>query len=148
MTQRDLNSYFCRGKPNPKIVKNFAGYLGTYAKDIFQEGTEELLQEFSNVAIDNAFGKAVNENFGQLSELTWQSASNAFIIGALVSAGHAAVDVVSEIVNTSPLTIVDDKGNTTKLSRLQSVVYGYNLKTYILSNASAILVLASLTDWL
>lgn len=134
------------GKPNPKIVKNFAGYLGTYAKDILQEGTEELLQEFSNIAIDNAFGKAVNENFAQLSELTFQTAANAFIIGALVSAGHAGVNVVSDIVGASPLTVADGEGNTTQLSRLQSVVYGYNLKTYSQSVKDASTKMADALD--
>ena len=63
-------------------------------KDAGQEGLEEVLQETSSFFVDRAFSIVANENFGEITNLTWQSLMDSFIIGAIVSIGGSAFDIL------------------------------------------------------
>ena len=63
-------------------------------KDAGQEGLEEVLQDTSTFLVDQGFMRFVNHNFGEVSDLTFQSLMDAFIIGSIVSIGGSAVNVL------------------------------------------------------
>lgn len=81
---------FGRRAGNRMFGKTFTKQgLVRMAKDAIQEGTEEVLQDFSSYYVDQTMS-LVNRNFGKLSELSLQSIWDAFAIGAIASiAGNA-----------------------------------------------------------
>lgn len=81
---------FGRRAGNRMFGKTFTKQgLVRMAKDAIQEGTEEVLQDFSSYYVDQTLS-LVNRNFGKLSELSLQSIWDAFAIGAIASiAGNA-----------------------------------------------------------
>lgn len=94
---------FGRQAGNRMFGKTFVKQgLVRIGKDALQEGTEEVLQDFSSYYVDQTMS-LINRNFGKLSELSLQSIWDAFAIGAIASiAGNAK-------------TFLRNKSNLTKL---------------------------------
>ena len=95
-------------------------------KDAHQEGLEEVLQDTSTFLVDRAFMTLINENFGELTDLTPQSIMDAYIIGALISVGGSAVNILGV------------KGKDTKAAgftgvgkKLKYYEYGLNMKSFL-----------------
>lgn len=63
--------------------------------DFVQEGLEEVFQDTSDFLVDKAFGLLIDENFGKLTNLTWQSLVDSFIIGGLASFAGSAMQIVT-----------------------------------------------------
>ena len=119
------------GKASPK-AKNFAQILGGHALDMVQEGTEEVLQEFSGIALDNLFGLFADDNFAELSECSWQTIGDAFVIGALVSGGYSAVSTTLGVATTPATKILDENGNVVeRRGKIANYVRGYNMQSFI-----------------
>lgn len=61
------------------------------AKDFLQEGLEEVLQDTSDFLVDRAYMDLIDENFGDVTDITFQGLMDSFIIGGIASfAGNAA----------------------------------------------------------
>lgn len=72
------------------------------AKEFVQEGLEEVLQDTSDFFVDQAFSKLISQNFGELTQLTWQSLADSFILGGLASfAGSAMKIAMTKRVSTT-----------------------------------------------
>lgn len=87
--------------------------LGNLLKSGVNEGVEEMLQQYSNVLVDQFFSLA-DQNFGQLTDWNLQTMADAFVLGAI--GGFAASGI--EIAFTSKQNV-----NGTKLGKLQSWQY-------------------------
>lgn len=97
------------------------------AKDAFQEGLEEVLQDGSGMFIDYLYGDeysqrgkdgATLENFGQ-----------AFIIGAATSIAIGGFSNLTVAAKTETMTTVGTDGLTYQLGKFQSMVYKEALAT-------------------
>lgn len=87
------------------------------AKDAIQEGTEEVLQDFSSYYVDQTMS-LVNRNFGKLSELSLQSIWDAFAIGAIASiAGNAKTFLRNKSNLTELGAFVRDKNGKIKTDK-------------------------------
>lgn len=105
------------------LKKNkYLSYFGNIGFDMLQEGTEEVLQELSDVSIDNVYGAFVNDKYGELSEFSWQNLTDAFTISTLVSAGHAAVSTGYGTLATPGRIIKDADGNIKTLNKFSAYV--------------------------
>ena len=76
--------------------------------DFVQEGFEEVFQDTSSFLVDRAFSVVIDENFGEITELTWQSLMDTFVIGGLTSVAGSAAHI---------LTAKNVKGVTPKRDR-------------------------------
>lgn len=123
----------------PSGIKNITtkSVLSQFAKDFIQEGSEELLQDFSGYLIDQFFA-IKQEEFGD-SEWTFQTMFDAFIIGGLTTISFNAANIIStERVVLSDVSydkddnlIKNKKGENvpTKLSKGKSWLYKQNISS-------------------
>ena len=95
-------------------------------KDAHQEGLEEVLQDTSSFFVDRAFMVLIDENFGELTELTAQSIMDAYILGAVISIGGSAVSLVS--TSRKEAKEAGFKGVGKKLAYYE---YGVNLRSFV-----------------
>lgn len=115
-------------------------------KDAIQEGTEEYLQDFSSYMVDRVFGLWA-EDYKLASEWNMQVATDAFVMGALMSLAGSSFKIFATkridtgIAKTSRKTgevVYDKKGEikTKKLGKLASYEYYTNIDklTYDMSN--------------
>lgn len=65
-----------------KLGINARGGLARIGLEFVNEGVEEMLQQFSNVLVDDFFG-IFEQNFGQLSDWNFQTMFDAFILGGI-----------------------------------------------------------------
>ena len=135
--------------------------LKRFFGDALQEGLEELLQEFTDNIVNDTYEYLVQENFGDLSELTLEGVALSFLAGAIMSMGSNTIEILStgkittdEILKGSDIPknnfdvkkgqvpvlnnegIVVDKNTGEqikykKLSKIASWNYNMNLRTYI-----------------
>ena len=119
------------GKSVGKSLTSSAGkrILG----DFVQEGLEEVFQDTSDFLVDKAFGLLIDENFGKLTNLTWQSLVDSFIIGGLSSFAGSAMQIVTTKRVQTANTKVDRDGNIklSKLNKLASWEYGLNMQSFM-----------------
>lgn len=119
------------GKSTGKSLTTSAGkrILG----DFVQEGLEEVFQDTSDFLVDQAFGLLIDENFGKLTNLTWQSLIDSFIIGGLASFAGSAMQIVTTKRVQTANTKVDRDGNIklSKLNKLASWEYGLNMQSFM-----------------
>ena len=95
-------------------------------KDAAQEGFEEVLQEISGFLTDALF-TVRNENFSEISDLTFQSLLDAFIIGSIVSFGGSALGVLK----SSSKSVTADTSKSTLGRKIAAYEYKYNLKSFV-----------------
>lgn len=109
---------FGRQAGNRMFGKTFTKQgLVRMAKDAIQEGTEEVLQDFSSYYVDQTMS-LVNRNFGKLSELSLQSIWDAFAIGAIASlAGNAKTFLRNKSNLTALGAFVKDKDGKIKTDK-------------------------------
>lgn len=119
------------GKSVGKSLTSSAGkrILG----DFVQEGLEEVFQDTSDFLVDKAFGMVIDENFGKLTNLTWQSLVDSFVIGGLASFAGSAMEILKTKRVQTTNTKVDRNGNITltKLNKLASWEYGLNMQSFM-----------------
>ena len=109
--------------------------------DFVTEGLEEVFQDTSDWLVDKAFSVLINENFGKVTEISYQSLMDSFIIGGLASfAGSALNIVITKKVATGQVktnkkgdTKLDKKGNVKaeKLGKLASWEYGLDMQSFM-----------------
>lgn len=85
--------------------------------DFAHEGLEEVFQDTSDFLLDKAFSALVDENFGEITDMTWESISDAFLIGGLASFAGSALKIWGPKITKSPKfengeVVVDKKGKT------------------------------------
>lgn len=93
-------------------------------KDALQEGLEEVLQDFSSYMVDRVFGLWA-EDYKLASEWDMQVATDAFVMGALMSlAGSSFRVLATHRIDTGDV-VYNKKGEekTKKLSKLASYEY-------------------------
>lgn len=99
-------------------------------KDFLQEGLEETFQDTSDFLVDRMF-TVVNKNFGELSELTFQTLFDAFVIGGISSFAGSVKQVVStKKVDTGIFKDKEGK-ETIKLGKVASYEYGVTYQTFL-----------------
>lgn len=97
-------------------------------KDALQEGLEEVLQDFSSYMVDRVFGLWA-EDYKLASEWNMQVATDAFVMGALMSlAGSSFRVLATKRIDTGDV-VYNRKGKekTKKLSKLASYEYITNI---------------------
>ena len=109
--------------------------------DFVKEGLEEVFQETSDWLVDRAFMVLVDENFGDITSLTYQSLIDSFMIGGLASFAGSALDIVTtKRVDTGKLKLDKDgqvqftkegEPKVEKLSKLASWEYGLDMQSFI-----------------
>lgn len=104
--------------------------LKRIGKDFLQEGLEEVFQDTSDFFVDKAFMYAINENFGEITDLTFRSLFDAFIIGGIVSFGGNATKIIASNSKGFEGNIFNKK--------ISSWEYGLNIQSFI-SNFDAII---------
>ena len=119
------NWLFGRGTKAATKKSTWLRGLGRVGKDILQESSEEVLQEFSGLFIDNLFGHA-DKHFAELSTFSWQSIIDAAVIAALVSGAHAGISIAS----TSGLEVIGEDGSVHKMGKLAAYDYRMNLESF------------------
>lgn len=65
-----------------KLGISARGGLARIGLEFVNEGVEEMLQQFSNVLVDDFFG-IFEQNFGQLSDWNFQTMFDAFVLGGI-----------------------------------------------------------------
>ena len=116
------------------VGKSLTGSAGKrILGDFVQEGLEEVFQDTSDFLVDKAFGLLIDENFGKLTNLTWQSLVDSFIIGGLASFAGSAMQIVTTKRVQTTNTKVDRNGNIklSKLNKLASWEYGLNMQSFM-----------------
>lgn len=93
--------------------------VATGAKNAIKEGLEEVFQELSDIAIDYAFGGTYRER--AIENLSIQTITDAFIVGALTSAVMGSLRNVTTFIGTNRGIGVDTDGNTFKLGAFQTI---------------------------
>lgn len=91
-------------------------------KDAGQEGLEEVLQDTATFFVDKGYSAYYKKNFGE-EHLTWQSLMDAFIIGAIVSVGGSAVNILG--------TSGKNMRKLGKGGKLAAWEYGLNVKSFV-----------------
>ena len=109
--------------------------------DFVTEGLEEVFQDTSDWLVDKAFSVLINENFGKVTEISYQSLMDSFIIGGLASFAGSAWDIVTTKkrptgqvkTNKKGDTKFDKKGNVKaeKLGKLASWEYGLDMQSFM-----------------
>lgn len=97
-------------------------------KDALQEGLEEVLQDFSSYMVDRVFGLWA-EDYKLASEWNMQVATDAFVMGALMSlAGSSFRVLATKRIDTGDV-VYNKKGEekTKKLGKLASYEYITNI---------------------
>ena len=109
--------------------------------DFVTEGLEEVFQDTSDWLVDKAFSVLINENFGKVTEISYQSLMDSFIIGGLASFAGSALNIVTTKkvatgqvkTNKKGDTKLDKKGNVKaeKLGKLASWEYGLDMQSFM-----------------
>lgn len=109
--------------------------------DFVTEGLEEVFQDTSDWLVDKAFSVLINENFGKVTEISYQSLMDSFIIGGLASFAGSALNIVTTKkvatgqvkTNKKGDTKLDKKGNikAEKLGKLASWEYGLDMQSFM-----------------
>ena len=98
--------------------------------DFVEEGLEEIFQDTATFLVDRAFNAVLEANFGKLTDLSWQSLMDAFLVGGLASFAGSAMNIIgTRRVRTS--TIVDGEIKTKKLNKLASWEYGLSYQSFV-----------------
>lgn len=92
-------------------------------KDAGQEGLEEVLQDTGTFLVDRAYTHITGENFNELEDLSFQSLIDAFVIGAIVSIGGSAVNVLG--TSGKAMRSIDKGG------KFAAWEYGLNVQSFI-----------------
>lgn len=106
-------------------------------KDAIQEGTEEYLQDFSSYMVDRVFGLWA-EDYKLASEWNMQVATDAFVMGALMSLAGSSFKIfttkridtgIAKTYRKTGEVVYDKKGEikTKKLGKLASYEYYTNI---------------------
>lgn len=109
--------------------------------DFVTEGLEEVFQDTSDWLVDKAFSVLINENFGKVTEISYQSLMDSFIIGGLASFAGSALNIVTTKkvatgqvkTNKKGDTKLDKEGNVKaeKLGKLASWEYGLDMQSFM-----------------
>lgn len=100
--------------------------------DFIEEGLEEVLQDTSDFLVDRAFTAVLKENFNVLTDISWESLTDSFIIGGLASFAGSAFKILAtkrEIVGVEYDKHGDVKAK--KLGKLASWEYGLNMQSFL-----------------
>lgn len=109
------------------------------AKDAFQEGMEEYFQDFSSYTIDRIFS-IWSEDYKGCSDWTIQSASDAFLLGAIMSFAGSTFRVMADAIVKGRVDtgefVTDKDGNinynkTEKLDLLESYSYHVTMESFL-----------------
>lgn len=114
--------------------KTLTGAAGTrLITDFVKEGLEEVFQDTSDFLVDKAFGMVINENFGKISNLTFQSLIDAFVIGGITSFAGSAFSIATTKNVLTDSTQTNKKGEVTykKLNKLASWEYGLDMQSFV-----------------
>jgi len=111
--------------------------------DFVQEGLEEVFQDTSDFLVDRAFSTLIDENFGDITDISWQSLIDSFVIGGLTSFAGSAfgingvawtkkVDSANIKFDKNGNIQTDKQGNVKfeKLNKLASWEYGLNMQSF------------------
>ena len=126
-------------KPNVAKDLTKAG-ISRLAEDFAEEGLEEVFQDTSDFLVDKAFS-LIYENFGELSELTYEGLMDSFIVGGIASFAGSAMKIINtKRIDTAQIK-TDKKGNYVKsddgkyvfkkLGKLASWEYGLDMQSFI-----------------
>lgn len=109
--------------------------------DFVTEGLEEVFQDTSDWLVDKAFSVLINENFGKVTEISYQSLMDSFIIGGLASFAGSALNIVTTKKVATGQVKTDKKGDTKldkkgdvkaeKLGKLASWEYGLDMQSFM-----------------
>lgn len=109
--------------------------------DFVTEGLEEVFQDTSDWLVDKAFSVLINENFGKVTEISYQSLMDSFIIGGLASFAGSALNIVTTKKVPTGQVKTDKKGDTKldkkgdvkaeKLGKLASWEYGLDMQSFM-----------------
>lgn len=109
--------------------------------DFVTEGLEEVFQETSDWLVDRAFMVLVNENFGNITSITYQSLMDSFVIGGLASFAGSALNIVTTKKVATGQVKKDKDGNVVlnkkgepvaqKLGKLASWEYGLDMQSFM-----------------
>lgn len=120
------------GKTGGKLASSFTT---TALKDLgfsaLQEGTEEVLQEFTDLMTNKAFEWLITKEYAYASkEISLKTFTDAFFLGAVMSVLGGSVQVGLTSKKTS---FVGDSTDikTKKLSKLASYGYNINLQSFV-----------------
>lgn len=91
--------------------------------DFIEEGLEEVFQDTSNFLVDRVYMTLINENFGEMTDISAQSLMDAFIIGGLASIAGSGLKIAA----TRKEVTAEGK----KLSKLASWEYGLDIQSFI-----------------
>ena len=94
--------------------------IKTLFKDTLQEGLEEVFQDTSDFLVDRAYGVYIHE-FNDVTEISWQSLIDAFVIGSIASFAGSA----RNIIRTKNVYAGDKK-----LNKIASWQYGLNMQSF------------------
>lgn len=109
------------------------------AKDALQEGMEEYFQDFSSYTIDRIFS-IWSEDYEGCSDWTIQSASDAFLLGAIMSFAGSTFRVMADAIVKGRVDtgefVTDKDGNinynkTEKLDLLESYSYRVTMESFL-----------------
>ena len=109
------------------------------AKDALQEGMEEYFQDFSSYTIDRIFS-IWSEDYKGCSDWTVQSASDAFLLGAIMSFAGSTFRVMADAIVKGRVDtgefVTDKDGNinynkTEKLDLLESYSYHVTMESFL-----------------
>lgn len=116
--------------------------LKRLAADFTQEGLEEAVQDTSDFLVDRAFMLLIDENFGKMTSLSWQSLMDAYIIGGIASISGSALNIATTKRVVSPEFKTDKDNNIIydrktggpkfkKLNKIASWEYGLDMQSFI-----------------
>lgn len=113
--------------------------LNRLITDFMHEGAEEVFQDFSDFYIDKAFSVLIDENFGELTDISWTSLMDSFIMGGLASLAGSSFRILTTKRETVDVK-TDEQGNlitdkngdvkVKKLNKLASWEYGLNFQSF------------------
>ena len=89
------NALFGKGVKAAKGDSLVKSGLLRVLKDSGHEGLEEVLQELSGHFTDKFFTSVINENFGEITDLTFENLLLSFIIGSIVSFGSSSIRILT-----------------------------------------------------
>jgi len=108
--------------------------------DFNKEGLEEVFQDTSDFLVDKAFMTFIDEDFGDVTDLSWQSLMDSYIMGGVASfAGSAGNMLVIKRIKTLDVktnkdgeVIKDKDGNPVfkKLDKVAAWEYGLDMQSY------------------
>lgn len=110
--------------------------LRRIGQDFVEEGLEEVFQDTSDFLVDRAYSLLINENFGELTELTYQSLMDAFIIGGIASFAGSVKGIISAKPIETTEFVTDKNGEKIKdkfkkLNKLASWEYGLDMQSFV-----------------